>query len=262
MEPRLSIVIPAYNERDTIREIVRRVEDAPYEKEIIAVDDCSTDGTAEILRELEEQGTIRALCQPENMGKGAALRLAFQHVTGDVVIIQDADLEYDPDQYPVLVEPIASGHADVVYGSRFQGKGRVLYFWHSMGNRLLTLISNLATDLTLTDMETGYKAFKREIIQGLILDSDRFGFEPEVTAKIARIEDIRIYEVPIDYHGRTYRDGKKITWRDGLAALWHIFKYNVALRHRPYAREDIAASDALVANQGRDGGERPEPPTR
>ena len=228
-------MIPVYNEQATVEQILGRVlaVDLPagMEREIVLVNDASTDGTAEVLAGLEaEHGAdgVRVLTHPQNRGKGAALATGFGAVTGDVVIIQDADLEYDPDEYPKLLEPILDGHADVVYGSRFMGSQahRVLYFWHSLGNRFLTLLSNAFTNINLTDMETCYKVFRREVLQGLEIEESRFGFEPEITAKIAAAR-WRIYEVGISYHGRTYAEGKKIGWRDGVRAIWCILKYNL-----------------------------------
>jgi glycosyltransferase involved in cell wall biosynthesis len=226
---KLSVVIPCYNEKATIRPIVEAVRAAPYEdKEIIVVDDCSSDGTREQLETEIYPLVSRLLFHQVNLGKGAALRAGIRAATGDIIIIQDADLEYDPNEYPILVQPIERNEADVVYGSRFMGgrPHRVLYFWHALGNRLLTLISNMFTNLNLTDMETGYKAFRREIIQGVTIEENRFGFEPEITAKIAKMR-CRIYEVGITYRGRTYEEGKKINWRDGVSALYCIVKYNV-----------------------------------
>jgi len=234
MVRKLSIVIPAYNERETVEEILRRVARAPLpqglEREILIVDDCSTDGTRDLLRRLAERGDprFRLVEQPENGGKGAALRRGFAEATGDLVLIQDADLEYDPRDYPVLLQPILEDEADVVYGSRFLGgPHRVLFFWHYVANKGLTTLSNMFSDLNLSDMETCYKVFRRSLLEGMTLRSDRFGIEPELTAKFAR-RRARIYEVPISYHGRTYAEGKKIGWRDGFAAVWAIVRYNLA----------------------------------
>jgi glycosyltransferase involved in cell wall biosynthesis len=228
---KLSVVIPVYNERSTIAEILRRVQEASLPgiaREIIIVDDCSTDGTREWLAEhVPADAGITVLLQARNQGKGAALRQGFAAVTGDVVVVQDADLEYDPHEYAVLLAPIQQGVADVVYGSRFLGgPHRVLYFWHSVGNAFLTTLSNMLTNLNLTDMETCYKMFRREVLQGMTLQQNRFGFEPEVTAKVAR-GGWRVYEVPISYYGRTYAEGKKINFKDGFAALWCILRYNL-----------------------------------
>ena len=223
---KLSVVMPCFNERQTIQEIIRRVQATPFEKEIVIVDDCSTDGTREYLTRLTDP-TIRVVLHDRNQGKSAALRTGFQHVTGDVVIVQDADLEYHPDDYPILLRPILDGEADVVYGSRFSGpERRVHLFWHDVANKALTTMSNLTTGLNLTDMETGYKVFKTEVVRELNVESERFGFEPEITAKIAR-RKYRIYEVPIRYFGRSYAEGKKITWRDGIRALGQIAKYSM-----------------------------------
>jgi glycosyltransferase involved in cell wall biosynthesis len=225
---RLSIVMPIYNEKETLLEIIRRVRDVPIAKEIILVDDCSTDGTREVLANLAPADDLRVILHETNRGKGAALRSGFAHVTGAIVIIQDADLEYDPRQYRRLIQPIVEGVADVVYGSRFLpvGPHRVLYFWHSVANRMLTNFSNMFTDLNLTDMETCYKVFRREVIEAILptLKEDRFGIEPELTAKIAR-RQYRIYEVGISYFGRTYQEGKKIGLRDAYRAAWSIVRY-------------------------------------
>jgi glycosyltransferase involved in cell wall biosynthesis len=225
---RISVVIPCFNEAKTIRTMVDRVRAAPGpEREIIIVDDCSRDGTRDLLRTQIAPLVDRIIYHEVNRGKGAALRSGFAVATGDVVIPQDADLEYDPQEYPKLLQPIIDGKADVVFGSRFLGSDahRVLYFWHMVGNKLLTLLSNMATNLNLTDMETCYKVFRREVLQKIIIEENRFGFEPEITAKIARL-GVRIYEVGNSYSGRTYAEGKKIGWRDGFRALWVIFKYN------------------------------------
>jgi glycosyltransferase involved in cell wall biosynthesis len=227
---KLSIIVPVFNELRTIREILARIEGVPFDKEIIVVDDGSKDGTREALHDIQQRSSypsVRIFYLDVNRGKGAALREGIRHASGDVVLIQDADLEYDPSQYPILLDPILQGHADVVYGSRFlSGPHRVLLFWHYIGNQLLTLFSNMFTNLNLTDMETCYKAFRREVFSKITIEEDRFGFEPEITAKVAKLK-CRIYEVPITYHGRDYSEGKKITWRDGIAALCVILKYNL-----------------------------------
>jgi glycosyltransferase involved in cell wall biosynthesis len=246
---KLSIVMPVYNEYRTAEECIRRVMAVRYQKELIVIDDASTDGTAALLKRLQQQygDAMRLILQPKNRGKGAALQRGFELATGDVVVVQDADLEYDPAEYPRLVGPIERGEADVVYGSRFlASEHRVLYFWHSVGNRFLTLLSNVFTNLNLTDMETCYKVFRREVIQNLIIESTRFGFEPEVTAKLAKTPCV-LYEVPISYHGRTYEQGKKITWRDGLAAFVHIVKYNVFRSAGDVARKSWREIPNLVA---------------
>ncbi|MBM4339934.1 MAG: glycosyltransferase family 2 protein [Deltaproteobacteria bacterium] len=222
---KLSVIIPVYNEVKTILEIIRRVKESPFEKEIIVVDDFSNDGTANLLKDNSEG--VKTLFHDRNQGKGAAIRTALSQITGEITIIQDADLEYHPSEYPHLINPILNGVADVVYGSRFQGgTHRVLYFWHSVGNRVITTLSNMLTDLNLSDMETGYKAFRSEVLKGIQIESNRFGFEPEVTAKVAKMK-CRVYEVPISYWGRDYSEGKKINWKDGLAALYWIIKFNL-----------------------------------
>ncbi len=227
----LTIIMPVYNEKQTVVAAIEAVLATPHRKELIVVDDGSTDGTRELLAELDylDYPGVRVLLHPENRGKGRAIRTGIEGAAGDIVMVQDADLEYDPNEYPTLLAPILAGKADVVFGSRFGGHGahRVLYFWHYVGNRFLTLMSNVFTDLNLTDMETCYKVFKREVIQGLTLREDRFGFEPEVTARVARNKRLRIYEVPISYYGRTYEEGKKINWKDGFRAIWCILKYNL-----------------------------------
>jgi glycosyltransferase involved in cell wall biosynthesis len=226
---KLSVVIPVYNEERWISEVVRRVQEISIPKEIVIVEDCSTDNTRNILKQLESS-EIRVFYQPYNQGKGAALRRGFQEATGDVILVQDADLEYDPDEYPRLLQPILEDRADVVYGSRFIGEThRVLYFWHYVANKMLTMLSNMFTNLNLTDMETCYKVFRREVLQGITLRSDRFGFEPEITAKIARKRpgqpSWRVYEIPISYSGRTYEEGKKIGLKDAFNALYCILRY-------------------------------------
>jgi glycosyltransferase involved in cell wall biosynthesis len=244
-DPKLSVVIPVYNEKETIFEILRRVLDTDIRKEIIVVDDCSTDGTREMLQDIaNRQGNgeahaapdggdaiplkdIRFFFQEQNQGKGAALRRGFAAATGDIVLVQDADLEYDPRDYSKLVEPILDGRADVVFGSRFLGgPQRVHYFWHYVANKFLTLLSDMFTNLKLTDMETCYKVFRREVLKGIRIKSNRFGFEPEITAKVSK-GSWRVYEVPISYAGRTYEEGKKITWKDGVQALWCIVRYQL-----------------------------------
>jgi glycosyltransferase involved in cell wall biosynthesis len=228
MEMLVSVLMPVYNEEDTIAEIVERVRSAPYNTEIICVDDCSTDGTKAILAKLVAERKIsQAIYQERNRGKGAAVRAAIAASHGDVVIVQDADLEYNPADWPALFEPLIQGRADAVFGSRFLGgTHRVLYYWHSIGNGLLTTLSNMFSNLNLTDMECCYKAVRGELARSLPLRSERFGFEPEITARLAHA-NARIYEVPVSYSGRTYQEGKKITWRDGFAALLHIMRYNL-----------------------------------
>ncbi len=226
---KLSIIIPCYNERHTIQSIVSAVRAAPVQsKEIIVVDDCSSDGTRDVLRQEIAPLVDKIIYHEVNQGKGAALRTGFREASGEVVVVQDADLEYDPQEYPLLLEPIEKNKADVVFGSRFMGgqPHRVVYFWHYLGNRFLTLLSNMFTNINLTDMETCYKMFRREVIQAIAIEENRFGFEPEITAKVAR-GGYRIYEVGISYYGRTYAEGKKIGWRDGFRAIYAILKYNL-----------------------------------
>ena len=222
---KLSIIIPVFNECETICELIHRVDAVELDKEIIIVDDASTDGTRSLLKKYEEKEQFKIIYQSKNYGKGKALRVGFNKAEGEIIIIQDADLEYNPKDYPILLEPILDGRADVVYGSRFLGgPHRVLFFWHSMGNRFLTILSNMFTNINLTDMETGYKVFRRSILDSISLKCNRFGFEPEFTAKIARNKFI-IYEVPISYAGRNYSAGKKINWKDGVAAIWFIVRF-------------------------------------
>lgn len=225
---KVSVVIPCFNEKNTIEKVIDRVRSIPIKTEIIVVDDFSTDGTREIIKNSLASKIDRVIYQAENKGKGAALRTGFTYATGDYVIVQDADLEYDPHEIPMLLQPILDGKADVVYGSRFIGKGphRVLFFWHYIGNKFLTLLSNMFTNLNLTDMETCYKLFKREIIQSITIEENRFGFEPEITAKVAQLKCF-IYEVGISYYGRGYEEGKKIGWKDGARAIYCIVKYGI-----------------------------------
>lgn len=233
---KVSIIIPVYNEKATIKTILESVKNAPLsgqEREVVVVDDCSSDGTSAFLRQMKPSGGVKILFHEKNMGKGAALRTGFKNATGDIIIIQDADLEYDPQEYPRLIDPILQGKADVVYGSRFMGgePHRVLYFWHSLANSFLTFMSNAFSDLNLTDMETCYKVFRKSVVEDLHIEENRFGFEPEITAKLGALtseKGIRVYEVGISYYGRTYEDGKKIGWKDALWTFWCIFKYNTS----------------------------------
>jgi len=224
----VSVLIPVYNERHTIERVIERVRSVGVNTQVVLVDDCSSDGTRDILRRIADTDKSLVIRFHEvNRGKGAAIRTALAEATGEVTIIQDADMEYDPVEYPALLAPIENGVADVVYGSRFLGgPHRVLFFWHQLGNQVLTLLSNVMTNLNLTDMETGYKMFRTDVLKAMRLTSDRFGFEPEVTARVAQMR-CRVYELPISYWGREYDEGKKITWRDGVAALWHIFQFNI-----------------------------------
>jgi glycosyltransferase involved in cell wall biosynthesis len=234
---KLTVVVPIYNERNTLKHVVEKVLSVPLEIELICVDDGSKDGSREILEQLREQHPqLRVFLQPKNMGKGAALRRGIQEATGDYVIVQDADLEYDPAEFPNLIEPLVRDQADVVYGSRFLGgrPHRVLYFWHFVGNSFLTLLSNCLTNINLSDMETCYKVFRRDIIQSIPIEENRFGFEPEITVKVAK-RRLRIYEMGISYSGRTYKEGKKIGWKDGFRALWCLLKYSI--------KEDRATSE-------------------
>ena len=250
---KISVVIPCYNERDTIEAIVRAVRASPIPAlEIILVDDCSTDGTREHI-DISLRGIVDLIIHhPENRGKGASLRSAMNSATGEIVVIQDADLEYDPQEYPVLLEPILSGKADVVYGSRFSGgrPHRVVYFWHMVGNRFLTLLSNMFTNLNLTDMETGYKAFRRDVLDSIVIEEDGFAFEAEITAKIAKI-GYRVFEVGISYNGRTYEEGKKIGWRDGIRAIYAILKYNVFWRNKEIWKGNTQESTSLKRSKVR-----------
>ncbi len=253
---KLSVLVPVFNEIETIREVIDRVRGVPIDTQLILVDDCSIDGTRDLLRELaESEDDLTILFHEVNRGKGAAIRTALAAATGDVTIVQDADMEYDPVEYPKLLAPLEQGVADVVYGSRFLGgPHRVLFFWHQLGNQFLTLLSNILTNLNLTDMETGYKVFRTDLLKRMRLTTDRFGFEPEVTARVSQMR-CRIYEVPISYWGRDYDAGKKITWRDGVAALWFILKFNILDRSpRPASAPEPAAWEGSVFTEKTDGG--------
>jgi len=264
---RLSIVIPVYNEAATIATVVARVRAVELppgvEREIVVADDGSRDGTTEILEGLRRAGRIRLVVHPDNRGKGAAVRSAFALATGDVLVIQDADLEYDPSDYGTLLAPILAGHADVVFGSRFAGGGahRVLFFWHMVANRFLTLLSNAATDLNLSDMESGFKMFRREVIESLQVESDRFGIEPELTAKVA-LGGWRVYEVPISYYGRTYAEGKKVTWKDGVQALYCIGRFGLLGRLQRLGTSNLPRPVPAPLGERRDPADAPPPRVR
>lgn len=254
---RLSLLVPVYNEIRTLERAIRRLRQLPLAVEVVCVDDGSNDGSREVLARLHRDGLVDVLVEhTANRGKGAAVRTAIAHATGDVMVIQDADLEYDPEDLPALLKPIADGRADATFGSRFLGgPHRVLYFWHRVGNGMLTLLSNIVTDLNLTDMETGYKMVRADLMRALPLTADRFGLEPELTARLAQAH-ARIYEVPISYAGRTYAEGKKIGWRDGAAAVWHILRFNLLpprpRRRRPSAVTDVGRSSSVLKGQAID----------
>jgi len=244
---RLSVLIPVYNEAATVARLIERVRAVPLDLEVIAIDDGSSDGSGEALEALRGAGTVDILIRhPTNRGKGSAIRSGIEAATGDIIVVQDADLEYDPAELPRLIQPILAGKADAVFGSRFLGgEHRVLYFWHSVGNNLLTLLSNMFTDLNLTDMETCYKAVRSPLMKSLVLTSDRFGFEPEITSRLAQAR-ARIWEVSISYSGRTYEEGKKIGWRDGMAALWHILRFNLLPPRGAVRRNSASATDTAT----------------
>jgi glycosyltransferase involved in cell wall biosynthesis len=252
----LSVLIPVYNEKNTIQAILDKVLAEPTPKEIIVVDDYSTDGTREYLQQYRHD-RVKIFFHEQNMGKGAAIRTAIQNISGDVAIIQDADLEYNPNEYPRLINPIINNYADVVYGSRFSGfEKRVLYFWHFVGNRVLTVLSNMMTNLNLSDMETCYKAFRADVIKQIQIESNRFGMEPEITAKVAKL-NCRVYEVPISYYGRDYSEGKKITWKDGFSAIWCILKFN--FRSREALNREVEAVKYFPQLSGEQPADRSQP---
>lgn len=265
-ELKLSVLVPVYNEERTLRTIISRIRDVPLVLEIICIDDCSTDASRQILQELLANGEVdRVILQPVNMGKGAAIRTGAREARGEVIVVQDADLEYDPAEYPRLIQPILDDKADAVFGSRFLGGGgRVLYYWHSVGNKVLTTLSNILTNVNLTDMETCYKMVRAPLMQSLVLTSNRFGFEPELTARLAQ-SGARLWELPISYSGRTYAEGKKIGWRDGVAAFWHIVRFNLFPPGRKDSRQhrslhpDRPRPDASARAVSPGPGDTPEP---